>query len=198
MNLGKMLGWSLLSIASIGLGGPLGCSSEAAPPDGGGGTAGTAGAAGGEGLDGALAADVSVEDASDGSAASDGADAEVSDALTDAPSDVGDGGSCDDCGAPRFTGDCSTAETACLANSACAAIRNCVFTGGDASAPCTLGPSGAACVAACIQANCTDAASGNLYRTLDQCAYCSACASPCSSYCGGFSDAGAATCGAEQ
>ena len=91
-------------------------------------------------------------------------------------------------------GECQSAQAACLADPGCAAIRSCVFGGADASAACTLGPSGAACVLACVQANCTGSASAELYRALDQCAYCTACSTSCSTYCGGFPDAAGATC----
>jgi hypothetical protein len=168
-----------------------GCSSADAPPDG--------------GLDASNVSDASSDvslDASDDVSLADATDAtDALDELSDAPTEVGDGatdardgGGCDDCGSVRFMGECGSAQAACLADPGCAAIRTCVFGGADASAACTLGPSGAACVLACVQANCVGSASAALYRTLDQCAYCTTCSTACSTYCGGFPDAEGATC----
>jgi hypothetical protein len=186
MNFGRAASCAFLSSFVVGLVASVGCSSSEAPAEG--------GAGGAAGVEGGV-------DATDGPGDQSASDAgDVSDSSLDGPSleadgDAGDAGTCDDCGAARFAMQCASAEMACLNNAACAAIRNCVFTGADAQAPCTLGPSGAACVEACIQQNCTDSGSAALYRALDQCAYCSACMQPCASYCAGFSDAGHSTCG---
>jgi hypothetical protein len=122
-----------------------------------------------------------------------GADAsfDVAIVATDASSDAtSDAGTCDDCGSPRFTAECVNQENACLNDAGCSAIRSCVFSGADASAPCALDETGAACVDGCIARACTDANSVALYRALDQCAYCTACTVACTAYCSGFSDAG--------
>jgi hypothetical protein len=100
-----------------------------------------------------------------------------------------DGGSCDDCGSPRFTGDCSAEETACLADPGCASIRNCVFSGVNGSMPCALDSTGPACVESCIAQTCTGDQSVTIYQALDHCAYCTTCAAACSAYCGAFPDA---------
>jgi hypothetical protein len=103
-----------------------------------------------------------------------------------------DGGACDNCGAPRFTAECTAPEMACLNDVGCAAIRNCVFGGGNLANACALDATGPACVDACIQQACVGAGSVTLYHALDQCAYCSTCVSSCSEYCSAFTDAGAA------
>jgi hypothetical protein len=115
------------------------------------------------------------------------ADAGVADIL--AVDTTSDGGTCDDCGSPRFTGDCSAQETACLADAGCASIRNCVFSGVNGSMPCALDPTGPACVESCVAETCTGDPSVALYQALDHCAYCSTCAAACSAYCGAFPDA---------
>ena len=102
-----------------------------------------------------------------------------------------EGGTCDDCGFGRYTAECTAAQMACLNDVGCAAIRNCVFTGGDASVPCALDATGPACVDSCIVETCTNANSVTLYRALDSCGYCTTCATSCSAYCSAFTDAGA-------
>jgi hypothetical protein len=119
-------------------------------------------------------------------------------ALVDAGIDVSvvgtatDGGSCDDCGFPRFTGECAAAEMACVTDPGCASIRNCIFSGINGSTPCALDATGPACVETCIMQTCTSDASVSLYHALDQCAYCTTCNGVCSAYCAAFPDAGLA------
>ncbi|HKQ70663.1 MAG TPA: hypothetical protein VJT73_15060 [Polyangiaceae bacterium] len=153
---------------SSSIGWPVGCSSSDEPEGGGASDA----AAGG-----------SDADASSSPGSADGA-------LVDSGGDGSDASTCDDCGSPRFNGACMAEEMACLGDPGCAAIRSCIFSGDDASTPCTLGPSGPACVERCIRARCTGAASAALYRALDHCAYCGVCLTACGPYCGGFTDAG--------
>jgi len=142
-----------------------GCSSADAPPDG--------------GLLDAGAADSGVQPTTSDAAA----EGTASDAAT-----------CDDCGSARFTAECTSAEMACLNDLGCADIRNCVFSGGDASTPCALDATGPICVESCIRATCADSRSATLYRALDQCVYCTDCTSSCLAYCSAFSDAGSDAC----
>jgi hypothetical protein len=116
----------------------------------------------------------------------------VVDASFEAVAPSSEGGTCDDCGAPRFTAECTAAQTACLNDVGCASIRNCVFSGINGSMPCALDGTGPGCVDLCIQQTCIGDASVSLYRALDQCAYCTTCASACSAYCTAFTDAGTA------
>jgi hypothetical protein len=189
MNLRGRLAWAVGSGVWFGVAASSGCSSAEAPADGG-GVAGASQGRGGVG-GGAMSVDAdSVDGAADGSSdGSLGGDTEAADA-----GDIEAGSNCDTCGSPRFTGTCASAEAACTANAGCAAIRNCVFAGGDVDAACALGPTGAACVDACTRTYCTDSGSAVLYRALDECAYCTACAGPCLSYCAAFADSGPATC----